>query len=164
MTAGRLSARVQATTATMAKGQEYGEARQGESAAAVNLSIRQTLLLLIVLASVTLAGVAVVGMWGSWQGQEGLRRVLEEEVEPIALLIQIDKQLSSVPVRMYGVLNDDFGVPGAQLYVLDTQETVPLAWQAYLHAMAGSVDAPKKRPDRYHRRGNDRTAGRAGQA
>ena len=144
MTAGRLSARVQATTATMAKGQEYGEARQGESAAAVNLSIRQTLLLLIVLASVTLAGVAVVGMWGSWQGQEGLRRVLEEEVEPIALLIQIDKQLSSVPVRMYGVLNDDFGVPGAQLYVLDTQETVPLAWQAYLHAMAGSVDAPKR--------------------
>ncbi|WP_291988844.1 PAS domain S-box protein [Candidatus Accumulibacter sp. ACC007] len=128
----------------MAKGQEYGEARQGESAAAVNLSIRQTLLLLIVLASVTLASVAVVGMWGSWQGQEGLRRVLEEEVEPIALLIQIDKQLSSVPVRMYGVLNDDFGVPGAQLYVLDTQEKVPLAWQAYLHAMAGSVDAPKK--------------------
>ena len=111
-------------------------------ATAMKLSIRQGLLLLIVLASLTLAAVTGVGMWGTWRGQESLRRVLFEEVEPTQRLIEIDKLLSGLPARFYGVLNNDFGVHGVRTSLLEAQKEVPLAWQRYLQTMAAvaSID------------------------
>ncbi|WP_324594543.1 PAS domain S-box protein [Accumulibacter sp.] len=102
----------------------------------MKLSIRQGLLLLIALASITLAAVAGVGMWGTWRGQEGLRQVLAEEVEPIQQLIRIDKLLGSLPGHLYGVLNGDFGVYGARQHLLEIQKAVPLAWQEYRRTTA----------------------------
>jgi len=111
-------------------------------ATAMKLSIRQGLLLLIVLASLTLAAVTGVGMWGTWRGQESLRRVLFEEVEPTQRLIEIDKLLSGLPARFYGVLNNDFGVHGVRTSLLEAQKEAPLAWQHYLQTMAAvaSID------------------------
>ncbi|WP_169067812.1 PAS domain S-box protein [Candidatus Accumulibacter phosphatis] len=108
----------------------------------MKLSIRQGLLLLIVLASLTLAAVTGVGMWGTWRGQESLRRVLFEEVEPTQRLIEIDKLLSGLPARFYGVLNNDFGVHGVRTSLLEAQKEAPLAWQRYLQTMAAvaSID------------------------
>ncbi|MCB1967114.1 MAG: Tar ligand binding domain-containing protein, partial [Candidatus Accumulibacter sp.] len=65
---------------------------------AMNVSIRQGLLLFLMLASPLLASVVGLGLWGAWRSQEIVQRVFVEEVAPTQDLIRIDRQIARVRV------------------------------------------------------------------
>ncbi|MCP5230185.1 ATP-binding protein [Accumulibacter sp.] len=110
----------------------------------MTVSIRQGLLLFLMLASPLLASVVGLGLWGAWRSQEIVQRVFVEEVAPTQDLIRIDRQIARVRVRMYGVLNDDIGIEGARIYLAQARREIILGWQAYRAAIAGAADAEEQ--------------------
>ncbi len=106
----------------------------------MKLSIRQGLLLFLMLASPMLISVVGLGLWGTWRSQDLLQQVLVKQVEPVQDLILIDKQIARVRVRMYGVLNDDIGAEGARIYLAQARRDIIRGWQAYRAATEDKTD------------------------
>ncbi|RDE49036.1 MAG: PAS domain S-box protein [Candidatus Accumulibacter meliphilus] len=98
---------------------------------AMSLSIRQGLLLFLMLASPMLASVVGLGLWGTWRSEQILKQVFVVEVAATQQLLLVDQQIARVRVRMYGVLNDDIGVDGARIYLAQARRDIGRAWQTY---------------------------------
>lgn len=114
--------------------------RRGE----MKTSIRQGLLFFIALASLILSGVAGVGLWGTWRGQQTLREVLTEEVQAIQQIIVVERELSGVRVRLYGVLNEDISVLSARSYLAEAKRNISRGWNGYHEAIEEGANAEEK--------------------
>jgi len=108
----------------------------------MQFSIRQRLLMVVVLAVVFLTLLAGVNLYSQREADAALRNARDHTVKPLLVVQDMDDRLREVRFRIAGVLLDQMPAPGARNHLKEVRERLPNAWQEFKAAQTpGSMPA-----------------------
>lgn len=94
----------------------------------INLSIKAKLLGMVMFTVAIILVLSGIGIYSIRQGSSALAQVYEDNVQPLALLQELDNTLKEVRFRMVAVPLDQMSIKGSSDQLLEAKSKVPQLW------------------------------------